>query len=127
MTRCQGIREEAKKTSKYYIAQLIKVDKQMTRSRTRRDEQLAATTRQHAQMRVDFLRERERNESTVFSSNIATNRIPDLQVTDEHAILTAISFSHRYTQTPDGAPQIASVVGVEARSGMVWYGMIFAA
>jgi len=77
----QAIREEAKTTSRFYIAQLIKVDKQTSRSRARRDEQLSTTTRQHAQMRVDFHREREQQASAEIGSHIATERIPELQVT----------------------------------------------
>jgi len=76
----QGIREEAKTTSKYYIAQLIKVDKQTSKNRARRDERTSTTLREHAKMRMEFIRERERRANTDIGSTITTQRIPDLQV-----------------------------------------------
>ena len=74
------IREEAKITSKFYIAQLIKVDKQVTKNRARRDERMSSTMRQHAKTRFEFFEERERRAATDIGSNITTELIPEFEV-----------------------------------------------
>ena len=75
----QGVREEAKKTSKYYIAQLIKVDKQTVKNRARRDERMAAAVREEAKNRIEFLKERERHVLTEIGSHVS-NDVANLEV-----------------------------------------------
>ena len=90
----QTIREEAKTTSKFYIAQLIKVDKQTTKNRTRRDERMSAAAREHARTRIEFIRERERRATTDIGSSITTERIPELEVT---SLLDVITYGNHYS------------------------------
>ena len=92
----QTIREEAKTTSMYYIAQLIKVDKQTTKNRTRRDERMAAAMRDHAKSRVEFLRERERRATSDVGSNVTTALIPDLQVTRPSPLIQITDLSYNW-------------------------------
>jgi len=56
------------------------VDKQTSKNRTRRDERMASTLREHAKMRMEFIREREHRASTDIGSHLSTELIPELQV-----------------------------------------------
>jgi len=87
----QSIREEAKTTSKYYIAQLIKVDRQTSKNRARRDERMSTAMRQHAQTRFEFVKERERRATTDIGSNITTDLIPELEVRTASQLLSKVT------------------------------------
>jgi len=52
----------------------------MAKNRARRDDRMAAAMKEHARSRFEFIRERERRATTDIGSNITTELIPDLQV-----------------------------------------------